>query len=403
LASRHASIDGLRGFLALGVFVFHLVVTYRYIQTGQWRVPTSGFYALLGPVGVSLFFMITGFLFWGKLLRAQGRPDWRALFVGRLFRIGPMYLVVVLAMLVFVFAQTGLRLREPGARVAASILQWLALGMIDTQPAVNGVEARHVLAGVTWTIFYEWAFYASLLGSAFVARSRRHLLFVACALLLALLGVVVFHIDALAFAALFLCGMGVASLLHAGARAHLSDRLASTLAIGSLTLVFLLARGAYGGANALLLAVFFYLACSGATLFGLLTSTAARRLGNISYSIYLLQGLVLTAVFAVEPIRLAALASVPVYWLVGGLCALLLLVGASLAYVYVEQPGMRLGSRCAGASVRPGLRSFPAPRCGMTSASFQAATVRPDDVPRWRAAAVHPQRGRWPRRAPRPW
>lgn len=38
----------------------------------------------------------------------------------------------------------------------------------------------------------------------------------------------------------------------------------------------------------------FHLLTSGATLFGLIELRAARRLGNISYGIYLLQGLVPT-------------------------------------------------------------------------------------------------------------
>jgi peptidoglycan/LPS O-acetylase OafA/YrhL len=110
--TRYSAIDGLRGFLALGVFVFHLIVTHRYIETGIWEAPSSRFYALLGPVGVSVFFMITGFLFWGQMLRAKGRPAWRKLYIGRLFRIGPMYVFVVLVMLYVVFARTGFRLLE---------------------------------------------------------------------------------------------------------------------------------------------------------------------------------------------------------------------------------------------------------------------------------------------------
>jgi len=116
--ARHSAIDGLRGLLALSVFVFHLVLTRRFIETGIWDVPGSRFYALLGPIGVSLFFMITAFLFWGKMLRAKGRPRWHELYVGRLFRIGPMYLFVVLVMLVIVFARTGFQLHEPADVVA---------------------------------------------------------------------------------------------------------------------------------------------------------------------------------------------------------------------------------------------------------------------------------------------
>jgi peptidoglycan/LPS O-acetylase OafA/YrhL len=373
-SSRYASIDGLRGFLALGVFVYHLVVTYGYIRTGDWTPPTSDFYVLLGPVGVSLFFMITGFLFWGKLLRARGRPDWLALYVGRLFRIGPMYLVVVAAMLVFVFSSTGLSLREPGLQVASSILQWLALGIVDTQPDVNGHAARHVLAGVTWTIFYEWAFYVSLLGTAWFARGRQartHLWFVGAALMLSLLGLATWQLQPLGFAALFLCGMVVTSLLHVGVRPRLPDGLASTLATTCLALVFVLSRGAYGGANALLLAVFFYLVCTSATLFGLLTSMPARRLGNISYSLYLMQGLVLSAVFGVEQVRAAATASVPLHWLAGGLSAVLLLIAASVGYIYVEKSGIQLGKRV----IRRSQRQL-ADRSGSSTGPADSSTTR---------------------------
>ena len=72
--ARYAAVDGLRGFLALGVFLTHLFLTHRFIETGLWEPPTSRLYALLGAVGVSAFFMLTGFLFWGKLLRSRGRP-----------------------------------------------------------------------------------------------------------------------------------------------------------------------------------------------------------------------------------------------------------------------------------------------------------------------------------------
>ena len=87
---RTETLDGLRGFLALSVFVHHLVITHRYLQSGTWDYPPSAFYTLLGQVGFGVFFMITGFLFWGKLLDARGRPDWWTLYLGRVFRIGPI-------------------------------------------------------------------------------------------------------------------------------------------------------------------------------------------------------------------------------------------------------------------------------------------------------------------------
>ena len=343
--ARYSTIDGLRGFLALAVFVFHLLVTHRFIETGIWDVPDSRFYALLGPVGVSLFFMITGFLFWEKMLRAKGRPRWRELYIGRLFRIGPMYLFVVLVMLYIVFTRTGFQLHESADVVAGSVLQWLALGMIDTQPDVNGYRASHVLAGVTWTIWYEWAFYASLMATAVFARGRAHLIFVFAALAACLGGKILLSVDAMGIAVLFLSGMAVASLLHENIRPRISNNVSSTIALACLGVVFATSDSGYGTFSAMLLALFFYLVCSGTSVFGLLTTTPARRLGNISYSLYLMQGLVLTLVFAIAPLRDFAMASPQQYWVASIVCVCVLLLGAALGYALIERPGIALGQR----------------------------------------------------------
>lgn len=62
---RLSNLDGLRGFLAFGVFFHHSAIYHQYFQDGQWVLPPSCFYTLIGPACVALFFMITGYLFWG--------------------------------------------------------------------------------------------------------------------------------------------------------------------------------------------------------------------------------------------------------------------------------------------------------------------------------------------------
>jgi hypothetical protein len=45
---RYVSIDGLRGYLAFGVFIHHIPVWYAYSRTRVWEVPQSGPYTNLG-------------------------------------------------------------------------------------------------------------------------------------------------------------------------------------------------------------------------------------------------------------------------------------------------------------------------------------------------------------------
>jgi len=361
-AARYQTIDGLRGFLALAVFIFHVVITHGYLTTGLWAPPERPAYALLGPIGVSLFFMITGFLFWEKLLVERGRPQWIALYRGRLFRIAPLYIAAVIVMLLLVLIKTDFRLQVPIGDLLSTCLQWLAVGVFNFQPDVNGYPARHLLAGVTWTISYEWAFYASLPCAAIFARSRLHLLWTVGALLCCLLGKVFLQSVVLGFAALFLCGMTTASFVHMQWKPRISDGSASIAALGCVLAIFVLAElgivtNGYGSIATLLLALFFYLICSGASLFTLLTTVAARRLGNISYSLYLLQGLVLTVFFTADPIRDFALANALNYWSTAVLCTAVLIVTASCAYFLIELPGIRLGKqygeRRTGASLPP--------------------------------------------------
>jgi peptidoglycan/LPS O-acetylase OafA/YrhL len=353
---RVSTIDGLRGFLALAVFAYHLAMLPGFLATAVWQVPDSRWLRALGPVGVSLFFMVTGFLFWTRLLRTQGRPGWRRLYLGRLFRIAPMYLVVVVAMLWVVFARSGFTLREPRDEVLRSVLQWLALGMVDTQPDINGQGAKHVLAGVTWTLWYEWAFYALLPAWAAAARRRWHLGVVLVLLFVCLAVKRLWQVDALGLAALFVIGMVVASLRHAQPARTWPPALGSLVAVVCLAGAFLAPGGGYGTGAALLLGVFFHAVCSGATLFGLLGTRAAQRLGTISYSLYLMQGLVLTGLWAMAPVAAFAQSSPAAHWAVGIVGTGLLVLVAAAGYVGVERPGIALGRRVAQRLVQRGWR-----------------------------------------------
>ena len=95
------------------------------------------------------------------------------LYIGRVFRIGPLYLLAASVMIIVVFSSTGLILREPGLKVASELTRWMALGFFRYGPDINGfIGTPLILCGVTWTLKFEWLFYLSLLLTAFAARNK---------------------------------------------------------------------------------------------------------------------------------------------------------------------------------------------------------------------------------------
>jgi peptidoglycan/LPS O-acetylase OafA/YrhL len=357
LASRIPAIDGLRGLLAFAVFFHHATIYHAYLTAGVWQLPPSRFYALIGQVGVGFFFMITGYLFWSRAVAARGRLDWSRFFIGRIFRIGPLYWVAVTAMLAVVFQRSAWHLNLPVSSFMHEIVQLFALGLFGFDRINGDPGASLVLAGVTWTLHYEWLFYLSLPILAQVARfGRLHLVFVVTALAGCLI-VTASHVYPASrmpgvCATLFLGGMLSASLRQAGYTVRLNDRLSSAAVIGILGVVLTSFDSGYNLWTPVFLTAAFYLFTNGTSLFGLLTTRAARRLGDISYGIYLLQGLVFAAVFGIGRGRDFALASVPGYWMVIALCALLLLVLATVMHLIVERPGIELGKRLCRKLVR---------------------------------------------------
>lgn len=344
---RSSTVDGLRGFLAFGVFGHHAIVTHGYLRTGTWNYPPSAFYTLLGEVSVAFFFAITGFLFWRKLLNERGAIDWIQLYIGRFFRIAPLYLVAVLGVLLVVMARTDFELREPPHLLFGDVARWLSLGILG-QPDVNGYEKTGLLmAGVTWTLRYEWLYYFSLPLLALFAGKPWHLAAVVGGLFLSFAIYALKPTPHALYASLFLCGMISASLRHAGFRRNLNGKLGLTIGIASLGLLFTAFYTAKGIAQVVLIGIVFSVLSSGNSVLGILDTKPVRRLGEISYSVYLLHGLVLSGVFAIGPVRTFALQSNGRFWLTVALCGVLVIVVACLGYLLVERPGMVLGRKVA--------------------------------------------------------
>ncbi len=349
LSRRIATLDGLRGFLALSVFLHHGLVYRGYLETGEWR-GTPGLPDMLGSGAVALFFMVTGYLFWGHLIACRGRPDWMHLYISRVFRIGPLFMLATLMALLATFAAAPGLIVAPAA-LLGQIVPYALLGFMPLGD-VNGFATPLLLAGVAWSLHYEWLFYLALPLLAFAARRPAWHLSGSIALLLGSLVCLSFGNgpvqDKLIFitTGLFSLGMLSASLHALGVRRTFGWA-------GSVACLTLLAitMGCFSTANCraamLMLGVVFFLVASGCSLFGLLNCRAAIRLGELSYGIYLLHGLVLAAVLRPAPIRALVLSSPLWHGALLLATMLVLILAATLAHVHVERRGVRLGRRAA--------------------------------------------------------
>ena len=328
---RHEAIDGLRGFLALGVFFHHALINFSYQTSNVWKAPDEPFYVMTGQLGVGFFFMITAFLFWGRVLKSSYRIDWIDLYRSRVRRIVPMYILSVVFLVVIALGKTGISEDFRYGAVIKDVARWFGFSFFGA-PDINGlVNTFTINAGVFWTLSYEWKFYFVLpFMGALLAISRRWLVYVLVFLYIAL--------SEEKFLFYFLGGMVVADVysrveIRYNIPAWRCDLWFILILCGLMTEF----STAYGFLQSLLSATAFFLMLNGRGVFGLLHTKAAKLLGEASYSIYLLHGVVITVTLAAA--RLAGLKWVESnYWGVVLLMGLILITVSVLTFRFVELP-----------------------------------------------------------------
>ncbi|MDO9709517.1 acyltransferase family protein [Paracraurococcus lichenis] len=290
-AARSLPMEGLRGVAVLLVFLVHYCSGVQVYLSGKALMLADGIH-LLGNVGVDLFFVLSGYLIYGALMR---RPQPFADFMARrVRRLYPAFAVVMAAYLVLShILPAESKLPSGGREAAAYILANLLLmpGIFPIQPIIT----------VAWSLSYEMAFYVTLPALVGGLRLRAWPAPVRVAVFLAAVVLAqVMHLPHPRIG-MFVCGMLLVEAMPAlCAVAALRTRLdAAAIVAVPLCATALLYRSA-GAFEALFLTCF--LLCA-AALAGRgpvarsLSMRPLRWLGNMSYSYYLLHGLMLKAMF----------------------------------------------------------------------------------------------------------
>lgn len=347
--ARYVSIDGFRGFLAFGVFIHHAAIWLKYSITGIWEAPNSNLYNHFGQSSVGFFFMITSFLFVSQLLKSRETGyNWKALAISRFFRIFPLYYFILFIFFIIVFIISSWTIRVPHGQLFQEIKDWL-LFTIERSTNVNNVQNTFLIgAGVAWSLAYEWLFYFSLpIISLFILKKRKKLWTIAIS------AAFIFYFikkrghqptDSFMF---YFIGGAIAPFLnkYSTIQHRINKNLLSVVVIICLGLL-LLEHSAQNFYSLILNTIIFTIIATGNTMFGILEKPFLRLLGDISYSTYLLHGLVLfiTLYFIIGLDTVKTFTPTQYCFVIFAITPIIVVV-SFFSYRLIEKPFMNLGKR----------------------------------------------------------
>jgi peptidoglycan/LPS O-acetylase OafA/YrhL len=161
-------LDAIRGIAILGVVIYHALYFSRNLSLftplqRKLLIPVSA-----GQFGVTLFFVLSGFLITGILLDSRDRKDYfKRFYIRRALRILPVYYLIIIILVLF--------------RMTSGTFLALSLIFSSNLASLFGVEMSY---GVLWTLAVEEHFY--LLWPSAVRRiSSTGLIFISLAIAIA--------------------------------------------------------------------------------------------------------------------------------------------------------------------------------------------------------------------------
>jgi peptidoglycan/LPS O-acetylase OafA/YrhL len=347
---RLTTLDGLRGVLALSVTVSHILLYNSRQVSGAWVEVPSRFYAQMGVMPVTLFFFITGYLFWTKSIRRRKLSP-VAFYRDRLARLGPAYWFAFVCFCLLVAIVGRLRLQVSFSLFVAQCFGWLSF--LGAGHDFNGLKDSRWWLGQVWTLRLEWMFYILLpFLTWFARRPARIVLLIGTAVALSL-SMDKVHIGGPAgytwsafinflnfLYGTFSIGMIVAAVpFSERAIKFAQSKLATVVSAMLIVLTALWIPPKYGMVESALLAFPFACVCLGNRWFGVLTSEPMRLAGRVSYSIYLLHTIVLETgmLLLARWADISTMHPVP-YWAFGIACGSGAIVISCVSWQFLERP-----------------------------------------------------------------
>ncbi len=290
-------MEGLRGIAVFLVFLFHYCsLTTPFINPNSISGTALQFIHGFGDIGVDLFFVLSGFLIYGTLIRKPTK--YTPYIKKRITRIYPTFLAVfVLYLALSVIMPSESKLPNGITNSAIYIIQNLLLlpGILDIKPMIT----------VAWSLSYEFLYYLlmPLIIASLRMRSWHYKARIAFWSIVSIVGFAVFHFYG-GHIRLIIFVSGI--LLY---EIYDNKLIRPPAYFGTFCLLLAVTTfavrghlGLSGIIPTLILFILFFFTClesfvskTGSARW--LTYTPLRWLGNMSYSYYLIHGLTLKACF----------------------------------------------------------------------------------------------------------
>ncbi len=328
--NRNSTLDGLRGILALSVLAHHFYITYTWKIGIGWVKPNTFLLNNLGSVSVSLFFLITGFLFINKL--RDSNLNWKKLYFSRIKRIFPLYVSVFLLVTVITFFMT------TDSYHFSDFLTYLKNWLRFKGATLGGFDSSRVIAYVQWTLLYEWGFYF-LLPVIYIIWHRKLirpfplwliLIFLAAYYILRNSHFKLYYLFALAIPAVIFASQ-ISSFISK------KPKITHCLVL-TVTLINLFLTDGYSTLQMCLTAFIFAFIANGYSYFGILNNLNFKKLGEISFSIYLTHGIVLYLAFTIFHIYDFSQQNLLHYIFYFPLIFIFVILCSLITYHFIEKP-----------------------------------------------------------------